>query len=216
MTTSRRRSRVRDLACSRSPRLSNIEPTPKPFNWPPGLRAAEVPKNDSHYLSDKLSGKSIPYSRGDGALRVKFARTGRRAREHVQALGAWGAGGEERLARLHLRAGDRERDRRGRCGWRRDVSRVFYDNATNPANLCPIYCGGAATYSRPRTIILHNEDGDCKSFLRLGRPPAREPARCGLRGLPGKTESNEKKNECVFIDSVCCCGFRSMGFTYAL
>ena len=41
----------------------------------------------------------------------------------------------------------------------------FSDNATNPANLCPIYSGGAATYSRLRTIILHNEDGDCKSFF---------------------------------------------------
>src|SRR5262245_19903527 len=57
-------------------------------------------------------------------------------------------------------------------------------NATYPANLCPIYCGGAATYSRPRTIILHNEDGDCKSFFETWPPPAREPARCGLRGLP--------------------------------
>ena len=44
-------------------------------------------------------------------------------------------------------------------------------NPTNPANLCPIYCGGAATYSRPRTIILHNEDGDCKSFFETWPPP---------------------------------------------
>ena len=70
---------------------------------------------------------------------------------------------------------------------------------TNPANLCPIYCDGAATYSRPRTIILHNEDGDCKSFLRLGRPQLGSPPDAGFVALPGKTESNEKKNECVFM-----------------
>jgi hypothetical protein len=37
--------------------------------------------------------------------------------------------------------------------------------AVSPANLCPIQCGGAATHSRPRTIILHNESGQCKRFL---------------------------------------------------
>jgi hypothetical protein len=39
------------------------------------------------------------------------------------------------------------------------------DNAVYPANLCPIQCGGAASHSRPRTIILHNESGQCKRFL---------------------------------------------------
>ena len=74
-------------------------------------------------------------------------------------------------------------------------------NPTNPANLCPIYCGGAATYSRPRTIILHNKDGDCKSFLRLRRPQLGIPPDAGFEARPSKTESNEKKNEWVFIGS---------------
>jgi hypothetical protein len=42
---------------------------------------------------------------------------------------------------------------------------VVSGNLANPANPCPIYCGGAATYSRPRTIILPNEDGDYKIFF---------------------------------------------------
>ena len=41
----------------------------------------------------------------------------------------------------------------------------LYDKAVYPANLCPIQCGGAASHSRPRTIILHNESGQCKRFL---------------------------------------------------
>jgi hypothetical protein len=40
-----------------------------------------------------------------------------------------------------------------------------YDKPVYPANLCPIQRGGAATHSRPRTIILHNESGQCKRFL---------------------------------------------------
>jgi hypothetical protein len=39
------------------------------------------------------------------------------------------------------------------------------DNATYPANLCPIHCGGAANRSTARTTILHNECGVCKRFL---------------------------------------------------
>lgn len=77
--------------------------------------------------------------------------------------------------------------------------RHFSGNATNPADLCPIYSDGAATYSRPHTIILHNEDGDCKSFCETWPLPDREPARCGFEALPRKTESDEK--ECVFIGS---------------
>src|SRR5215471_16026634 len=71
-------------------------------------------------------------------------------------------------------------------------------NPTYPANLCPIYCGGAATYSRPRTIILHNEDGDCKSFLETWPPPAREPARCGLRGSPPVRQNRTKRKRSAY------------------
>ena len=75
------------------------------------------------------------------------------------------------------------------------------DNPTNPANVCPIYCGGAATYSRPRTIILHNEDGDCKSFFETWLPQLGSPPDAAFEALPAKRESNEKNNECVFIGS---------------
>jgi len=37
--------------------------------------------------------------------------------------------------------------------------------------------------------------------LRLGRPQLGSPPDAGFEALPGKTESNEKKNECVFIGS---------------
>src|ERR1017187_4742620 len=36
---------------------------------------------------------------------------------------------------------------------------------TYPANVCPIQCGGAASRSRPRRTILHNESGEGKRFL---------------------------------------------------
>src|SRR5215831_5818000 len=55
--------------------------------------------------------------------------------------------------------------------WQR-LCGIKSEKPTYPANLCPIYCGGAATYSRPRTIILHNEDGDCKSFFETWPPPS--------------------------------------------
>jgi hypothetical protein len=44
-------------------------------------------------------------------------------------------------------------------------TRPLSDKPVYPANLCPIQCGGAASHSRPRTIILHNESGQCKRFL---------------------------------------------------
>src|SRR5215831_17588161 len=43
--------------------------------------------------------------------------------------------------------------------------------------------------------------GTARVFLRLGRPQLGSPPDAGFEALPGKTESNEKKNECVFIGS---------------
>jgi hypothetical protein len=51
--------------------------------------------------------------------------------------------------------------------------------------------GGVARYSRPRTSILHNEDGDCKRFLRDWPPHFGSPPDAGFRALSGKTDSNE-------------------------
>jgi hypothetical protein len=50
-------------------------------------------------------------------------------------------------------------------------------------------------------MILHNEDGDCKSFFKTWPPQLGSLPDAGFEALPGKTESNEKKNECVFIGS---------------
>src|SRR5215831_1356479 len=43
--------------------------------------------------------------------------------------------------------------------------------------------------------------GTARVFLRLGRPQLGSPLDAGFEASPGKTESNEKKNECVFIGS---------------
>jgi hypothetical protein len=43
--------------------------------------------------------------------------------------------------------------------------------------------------------------GTARVFLRLGRSQLGSPPDAGFEALPGKTESNEKKNECVFIRS---------------
>jgi hypothetical protein len=43
--------------------------------------------------------------------------------------------------------------------------------------------------------------GTARVFLRLGRPQLGSPPDAGFEALSGKTESNEKKNECVFIGS---------------
>src|SRR5215813_2104501 len=43
--------------------------------------------------------------------------------------------------------------------------------------------------------------GTARVFLRLGRPQLGSPPDAGFEASPGKTESNEKKNECVFIGS---------------
>jgi hypothetical protein len=43
--------------------------------------------------------------------------------------------------------------------------------------------------------------GTARVFLSLGRPTGWEPSDAGFEALPDKTESNEKKNECVFIGS---------------
>jgi hypothetical protein len=58
-----------------------------------------------------------------------------------------------------------------------------YEKPTNAANLCPIYCGGAASYSRPRTTILHNDDGDFKKFFETWPPPASGARQMGASGL---------------------------------
>ena len=50
-----------------------------------------------------------------------------------------------------------------------------------PANLCPIFCDGMASHSKPRTAILHNRDGHCKRFLSELGYPSREPTRTGLQ-----------------------------------
>jgi len=59
----------------------------------------------------------------------------------------------------------------------------FRGLAAYTANLCRIRRGGAASHSRPHTIILHNESGDGKRFFlhlitNLWGPPAGR----GLRG----------------------------------
>jgi hypothetical protein len=41
--------------------------------------------------------------------------------------------------------------------------------------------------------------GTARVFLRLGGPQLGSPPDAGFEALHGKTESNEKKNECVFI-----------------
>jgi hypothetical protein len=43
--------------------------------------------------------------------------------------------------------------------------------------------------------------GTARVFWRLGRPQLGSPPDAGFEALPGKTESNEKKKECVFIGS---------------
>jgi hypothetical protein len=43
--------------------------------------------------------------------------------------------------------------------------------------------------------------GTARVFLRLGLTQLSSPPDAGFEVLPGKTESNEKKNECVFIGS---------------
>src|SRR6516225_3883620 len=43
--------------------------------------------------------------------------------------------------------------------------------------------------------------GTARVFLRLGLTQLGSPPDAGFEVLPGKTESNEKKNECVFIGS---------------
>src|SRR5215831_15559760 len=43
--------------------------------------------------------------------------------------------------------------------------------------------------------------GTARVSLRLGRPQLGSPPDAGFEASPGKTESNEKKNECVFIGS---------------
>src|SRR5437660_4997418 len=39
--------------------------------------------------------------------------------------------------------------------------------------MCPIQCGGAASHSRPRRTILHNESADCKRFCDNSVPTLR-------------------------------------------
>jgi len=62
------------------------------------------------------------------------------------------------------------------------------------ANLCRIRRGGAASHSRPHTIILHNESGDGKRFFLylitnlLGPPPDADS-----EALFREDNSNEKK-----------------------
>ena len=41
---------------------------------------------------------------------------------------------------------------------------MVYGFPTYMANLCPIHCGGAVSYSTVRMTILHNEDAGCKGF----------------------------------------------------
>src|SRR5215467_13056774 len=58
------------------------------------------------------------------------------------------------------------------------VSPLSGGSSALPANLCPIHCGGAASHSRHRTTILHNESADCKRFWgnwspTSGTPPKR-------------------------------------------
>jgi hypothetical protein len=43
--------------------------------------------------------------------------------------------------------------------------------------------------------------GTARVFLALPAPQVGSPPDVGFEALPGKTESNEKKNECVFIGS---------------
>ncbi len=42
---------------------------------------------------------------------------------------------------------------------------IVSDLPTYTANLCPVFCDGKESYSKPRTAILHNRDGHCKRFL---------------------------------------------------
>ena len=72
----------------------------------------------------------------------------------------------------------------------------FSDNATNPANLCPTRL--TQDYARSFWTM---KTGTARVFLSLGRPTGREPPDASFEALPDKTESNEKKNECVFIGS---------------
>jgi hypothetical protein len=59
--------------------------------------------------------------------------------------------------------------------------RICKPLATYPANVCPIFCDGMASHSKPRTAILHNRDGHCKRFLSELGYPSREPTQTGLQ-----------------------------------
>ncbi len=50
-------------------------------------------------------------------------------------------------------------------------------------------------------VILHNEDGARKHFLRSLVATSGAPPDKSLRAVPGKSNSNEKKNEAVSIGS---------------
>jgi hypothetical protein len=52
----------------------------------------------------------------------------------------------------------------------------MYENATYPANLCPIWCGGTVSLSKEARLILHNEYGGRKRFFGKDWPPLLEPA----------------------------------------
>jgi len=43
--------------------------------------------------------------------------------------------------------------------------------------------------------------GTARVFWRLAAPQLGSPPDAGFEALPGETESNEKKKECVFIGS---------------
>jgi hypothetical protein len=48
--------------------------------------------------------------------------------------------------------------------WCRELVGQVSDISTYAANLCPNHCGGETSDSRPRTTILHSDDGDGKGL----------------------------------------------------
>jgi hypothetical protein len=50
------------------------------------------------------------------------------------------------------------------------------------ANLCPIFCDGLASHSRPRTAILHNRGVHCKRFCQSSVTHLESSRRRGFSG----------------------------------
>src|ERR1035437_3250430 len=69
---------------------------------------------------------------------------------------------------------------------------LISQNATYPANLRPIQCGGATSHSRPRRTILHNESADSKRIL--CQPPGLRPDEASW-AVSGRTTRTKRRNE---------------------